>query len=352
MSKSLIRKRPDSPHWQAYFTVKIPNRSPIRVRRSTGFAEEEKAKAVAARWYNEILNGELWQQKPEITIDAASARYLLEVAEHLSSAETIEYHLSHFTRIFGKATLLSQLTDSMISNYVAQRRREKGRSGNLISPLTINRELKTLQSFVNTVKEKWEYSVANVNYKKHRLAEPDLRTRWLTTKEAKKLVDCSPEHLKGIILCALYTGMRRANITSLRWGNIDLENKEVHLKVKDLRPGGKNLTLPIVTEFYEYLTKHRPENAKDEDYVFTYLGKPVKDIKKSFKTALKEAKIKDFRFHDLRHTAATWMVNAGVPLDLVQEVLGHADIKTTRRYAHRKTSERRKAMLAALKMGK
>lgn len=63
-------------------------------------------------------------------------------------------------------------------------------------------------------------------------------------------------------------------------------------------------------------------------------GKPYTDIKNSFHTALKKAEIKDFRFHDIRHTVATRLIEAGVPLPVVQEILGHARIQTTMRYNH------------------
>ena len=87
-------------------------------------------------------------------------------------------------------------------------------------------------------------------------------------------------------------------------------------------------------------------DRKDSVYVFisTRTGKPLCDVRKPFFEACDKAKIKGLRFHDLRHTAATWMVMAGVDLVTVSEVLGHSDIKMTLRYAHPTPENRRRAV--------
>ena len=81
--------------------------------------------------------------------------------------------------------------------------------------------------------------------------------------------------------------------------------------------------------------------------VFTRRGKRLRSIKKAFAGALERAGIERFRFHDLRHTAGSWLVQNGAPLDLVQEILGHATIATTKRYAHHADHAARDAMQRA-----
>ena len=79
-------------------------------------------------------------------------------------------------------------------------------------------------------------------------------------------------------------------------------------------------------------------------YVFTYEGEPVKEVKKSFKTALRDAEIQDFRFHDLRHTFASQVIMRGGTLKDVQELLGHKTMTMTLRYAHLTQEHKRKAV--------
>ena len=175
----------------------------------------------------------------------------------------------------------------------------------------------------------------------------NIKERFLTKQEEEKLLEnCTGTfaYLKPIIKCALLTGMRRGEILELRWSlNVDLKNRYINLlKTKN----NKIRNIPICNELMEILTELK-QNAIS-DYVFT---NPVtetgyKYLSKAFRSVCKKAEIKNLTFHGLRHTSATRMVAAGVDLVVVKEILGHADLKTTQRYAHPVPERKLKAIEA------
>ena len=158
------------------------------------------------------------------------------------------------------------------------------------------------------------------------------KIRYLTKSEEEKLFNAIDElypHIKPIIICALQTGMRKSEIFNLQWANINYDYNYIELLETK---SGKARKIPISDKLNKVFSKQ----SKNYNYVFTNLdtGLPYKDIHKSFNAVLKKANIKNFRFHDLRHTVATRLVEQGVPLPVVQEILGHSKIETTMRYAH------------------
>lgn len=302
--------------------------------------------------------------KPQMTVDEATGKFLMEHAQYLKTSQKLIGHCGKFLDFFGKSTLLSTINNREVAAYVAKRRallddKEK----RVVTDSTINRELATLRKLVNLAGKKWEVEVGGITFRDHMMREPEARTRWITREEAERLIACADTHLKAPLRFALLTGVRSSNVRCLKWGDVSLEKREIEFRIKSNIPGGKLLTLPITDELLEVLESTRPRmaykhgkrvldkdnqpvifNPQAEDYVFTYHGEMIVKFRRSFQTACKNAGIKDFRFHDLRHTAASWMVQAGVPIDLVQEILGHTQIGTTKKYAHRHQQERMAAM--------
>ena len=137
-----------------------------------------------------------------------------------------------------------------------------------------------------------------------------------------------PAYLKPIIATAIYTGLRKGEILNLKWKDVDLErgiiyvreNKQNHHQVKMVNDDLIDLfmKLPVKGEYLFH----------DEE------GNPLRDVKRSFQTALRRAGIEDFRFHDLRHTFASRLAMAGKDLYLIQRLLGHREPRMVQRYAH------------------
>lgn len=200
-------------------------------------------------------------------------------------------------------------------------------------PATVNRLLATLKHMFTKAVE-WEMVEEEALKKVRRvklLPENNRRLRYLSKEECQALINsCSP-HLKPIIVTALNTGMRREEILSLEWEkHIDLRHGFILL---DITKNGERREIPInqtVREALQGLIR-----GINSPYVFIdEKGARYKDVKKSFHSACRRAGIKDFTFHDLRHTFASHLVMAGIDITTIKELLGHKTLTMTLRYAH------------------
>ena len=162
------------------------------------------------------------------------------------------------------------------------------------------------------------------------LKEPPGRVRFLSGGEVDELLNACPHYLKSIVIIALNTGMRRSEILTLKWSDIDFKRKTITLmktKNNEIRE------IPINNVLYKELRKI-PLHIRS-NYVFcNRRGEPFQKVQKGFQSALKRAGIEDFRFHDLRHTFASYLVMSGVYIRTVQQYLGHKKIEMTMRYSH------------------
>lgn len=207
-----------------------------------------------------------------------------------------------------------------------------------VKPATVNRYIACLKHMLNKAYEWnkadniWVKEDVLISIKRVKpLEENNQRKRYLSSQEEihALLEACSP-HLKPIVITALNTGMRMGEILGLKWEQIDLRNGLIFLtKTKNGKPRG----VPINATLREVF-KSIPHSLESE-YVFTDRnGRPYKSVNNSFPTACRRAGIRDFHFHDLRHTFASYLVMARVDLRSVQELLGHKDLRMTVRYSH------------------
>jgi integrase len=160
------------------------------------------------------------------------------------------------------------------------------------------------------------------------LTEDNARLRYLTREEADRLISNCADYIKPIVIIALNTGMRKAEIMGLKWIQVDLVNRVILLDQASTK-NKKRREIPLNNTVLATL-KGLIRNTEN-DRVFWNVPK---FWRKAFHGALRRSKIQDFKFHDLRHTFASWLVQAGVPLKTVQEILGHATLNMTMRYAH------------------
>uniref|UniRef100_UPI004047C2DE tyrosine-type recombinase/integrase n=1 Tax=Pseudomonas sp. TMP25 TaxID=3136561 RepID=UPI004047C2DE len=141
------------------------------------------------------------------------------------------------------------------------------------------------------------------------------------------------DHLKPLTLLSLNTGMRQGEVFNLNWRDVDLTNKVLTVE-GDTSKSGQTRHIPLNKEALAVLTNWRNAGER-QGYVFPgQSGGRLDNVKKSWAGVLTMAKITAFRWHDLRHTFASKLVMAGVPLNTVRDLLGHSDIKMTLRYAH------------------
>lgn len=221
-----------------------------------------------------------------------------------------------------KDKYIYEITPQMIERYKAKRLET-------VSPASVNRELATLKNMF-TMAIKWGYVKTNPAKEVKLLKEPPGRLRYLKPEEVKALFPSCSDHIRPIIVTALNTGMRKGELQKLKWADVDFKNRKitvVEAKNNESRVVPINKTLH--KELFSLSKKSKGE------YVFSdENGLPYGDIKKSFLKALNQAKIEDFRFHDLRHTFGSYLVMQGVNLKTVQQIMGHKDIRMTMRYAH------------------
>ena len=139
------------------------------------------------------------------------------------------------------------------------------------------------------------------------LPEPKRRIRWLTREEAERLIGALPEHLAAMARFSLETGLRRANVTGLLWSQVDLTRRTAWVHA-DQAKARKAIAVPLSATAVIVIRK---QIGKHSTHVFSYRGKPVRQVNtKAWRQALKRVSIEDFRWHDLRHTWASWHVQA------------------------------------------
>jgi integrase len=223
---------------------------------------------------------------------------------------------------FFKGKYLFEITSEMIEKYKAARLEK-------VTPASVNRELACLKHMYTKAIE-WGYIKSNPGKGVKRLKEPPGRLRYLKLEEVEALLKVCSDHIRPIVVTALNTGMRKSEILNLRWQDVDLKNRKITVvNAKN----NESRVVPINQTLYRGL-QDLCQRVKGE-YVFSDRNdRPFKDIKKGFSSALKKIGIKDFRFHDLRHTFGSHLVMQGVDLRTVQQVMGHKDIKMTMRYSH------------------
>jgi integrase len=249
--------------------------------------------------------------------------------------------LKPMIELFGKKRL-TQISSFEIEKYKADRRKVVT-NGRPRAISTVNKELKLLSKIFKMAK------VKNPCDDVKKLKGEVKRTRYLSPEEEERLMAVIKErrsHLWSIIILGLQTGMRRGEILQLRTDQIDFARNLMHIiQIKT----GKTLDLPMNATTREQLMELVAEaKANGHVYLFTNpkTGTHYNSVKKAFRSAVKEAGIEDFRFHDLRHTFGTRAVDSGAPLTGVRDALGHASLETTNRYAHGTEDGKRRAVEA------
>ena len=323
-------RRKDSAVWWASYA----DSNGQRVRRSTGTSNQKEAKSLEAKWKVEAYQESHWGEQPVRTFSELMVPYLKATGTIKRCPERDLYIVGHLREVFDGADL-RMVGSKDVRTYVAYRQKAG------IGPATINRELGLLSAAINWARRELDWDLPNP-VQGRRLRPPEGRIRWITRPEAAALLEaaqCEPKapHLVDFIRLALHTGMRRGEILGLEWRRVDLSENLVYLEGCHQK-NGKLGSVPLNREARaallsraQFRAKHCPASV----WVFAHKGGGrLQSVKRGFSTACHRAGIEDFHIHDLRHTCAAWLVQAGVPMREVAELLRHSDIRTTMRYAH------------------
>lgn len=235
-------------------------------------------------------------------------------------------HLGHYFLIDVTPSRIAECRDKLLEGTTYR--------GTKRSPATVNRYLATLSDCLTFGVKECQWLDANPISAIRKCQEPPGRVRYLSDDERVALVaacrESSSPILLPVVMIALTTGARHGEIMGLTWGDVDLQRGLVIYR--DTK-NGTTRSAPLVGETKELIAKLAPESRDGGALVFGAHGKPA-SIREPFETALERAGIEDFRFHDLRHTAASYLAMSGATLAEIASVLGHKTLAMVKRYAH------------------
>ena len=253
---------------------------------------------------------------------------LLEAVKALSTykdrVDSVQQQLIPF---FGKKSL-SEITPTDVERFREQRALLHGKKTPAVA--TINADHATLKHMFSIAERRG--LVLSNPAKRVPLPDPgNERDRVLNPDEWNRLYRVSPDHLKPILLIAFQLGMRWGEIMSLTWDCVDLQRGFLRVLGTKCKTG-EGRTIPLTPEIRDMLIELAKIRHLSTNHVFLYEGQPIQRVKRSFMTACRNAGIKDLRFHDLRHCAATNLRRAGVDTVTAMKIVGHKSEKMHRRY--------------------
>ncbi|MCX5815318.1 MAG: site-specific integrase [Proteobacteria bacterium] len=277
-------------------------------------AQKIYAKAITEMTENRYFDG---AEAKRMTFDQLIEKYM-KSHEHMRDRTSLKALNAFFS---GRNVL--EINSRFVSDYRDQRK-QAGRK-----PATIYQELSFLRRVFNVAIREWELLKDNpVSKLSFSVGNKNARTRWLTLAEEQTLLECAtnPYYLRALLILALHTGMRRGEILNIRWEDVDFERKLI--TVMESKNGDKR-GIPMSNLVFQTLKSYRERGIKGKVFNIS-----VRSIREAYDKAILKAGINDFHFHDLRHTFATRLVQNGVDLYKIKEILGHKTINMTLRYAH------------------
>ncbi|MXS76859.1 site-specific integrase [Nitrosomonas sp. JL21] len=223
---------------------------------------------------------------------------------------------------FFRGKYLDELTRDLIAKIGELKRQQS-------TPATANRLLALIRAILRRSALDWEWIDKPPVIKLYR--EAKRRVRYLSATQASMLIQELPQHLADMVTFSLATGLRRSNVTKLEWSQVDMQRNVAWIH-GDQAKAGKPIHVTLNATAIAVLTRQIGKHPRS---VFSYKGKPITQVNtKAWYKALKRAGIKDFRWHDLRHTWASWLTQNGVPLNVIQEMGAWESAEMVRRYAH------------------
>lgn len=282
----------------------------IRFHKSTGTGNRQRAQLIDQR-FKEELN----LQRHHITSPVPGMRFSELVARFLVDGSPRPYHLDRLKLLlpFFGDTPIGGIHKALVREYRARRHSERN-----VRESTVNRDIEALRHMLYWAVD--EGLLLTNPLARTRLEEERRTPRVIVSiEEEDKLLQAAPLHLRSIIKAALDTGMRRGELLSQRWEHVDFSRRLLsvtHAKT----PGGEAREIPLTGRvFYDLRFRRKPQGL-----VFTFNKEPVKRIKTAWKATLRRAGLRSIRFHDLRHTFNTRLLEAGVMQEIRKALMGHS----------------------------
>lgn len=313
-----LYKRPNSPFWWIRLPAIKGELKPFRISAETSIkkqAQQLHDKLKAERWEVDHLDAKLKR-----TWDEAAERFLQETTHKRTQSWDISMLKWFQPHLGGKE--LKDINKALIDQVRAVR--AKG-----VTAGTTNRYMALVRAILRKACFDWEWidRVPKVG----QLRDKGGRIRSLTHDEFTKLLAQLPGHLRDMAVFSVATGLRQSNVTRLQWKQVSIERRHLWISA-DQHKNGKAHSVPLNEAALQVLEKRKGDH---KTHVFTYEGNPIVQVNtKAWRNALVRAGIEDFRWHDLRHTFATWHREAGTPTHELQRLGGWKTLEMVERYAH------------------
>lgn len=312
-----LYRRQDSPYWWIDCVLADGR----RVCRSTRLRGRKDAEELLIRLKAQAYEAARTGVQVDRTWKEAVLRYLVETADK-ATLERDRQHLRALDPYLG-GKRLSEVTMDALWPFIHQRRDVDG-----VANSTINRALEIVRRILHLARDEWGW--LNRFPRIRMLREPKRRIRFLTREEADRLIAELPDHLVAVVRFALATGCRMSEILGLEWRRVDFDRR-----VAWLDPGttknGEGRGIPLNREATLTLRSVADDHKR---WCFVYKDKPMTAVGAAWDRARERAGLRDFRFHDLRHTWASWHVMNGTSLQELMELGGWKSYEMVLRYAH------------------
>lgn len=285
----------------------------VRIRESLKTTDPRQAQQLYDMRRAELWSGRMTKAKPKKTFEQACERWVLERG-HKKSIGDDKDKIAYLTPRIGKIQL-SELDRDTIESALPSS----------VKPATRNRYRALIRSILIACEREWDWLERAPAFRTEQ--EPSRRVAFLSREQAERLIAEVPVKYRMPVRFALLTGLRRANVFGLTWENVDL-GRGIVIVHGDEAKAGQRIVVPLNTSARQLL-EMLPEPRE---------GRVWGDIDRvwanTWEAACKRAGVPGFRFHDLRHTWASWHAMAGTPISVLQELGGWHSPQMVQRYAH------------------
>ncbi len=309
-----LYRQPKSPYWWVRFSI-----GGVKTRRSSGTTDKASAEEFETKLRHALWRVSKLGEKPRYTWAEAVKRWEGEAQgrDRKRDRERLEWFAQYLDGL-----PLAEINREIIEKLRALRASES-------SPSTANRYLALLRMLLRKAEREWDLIDKAPTVPMYRLERGE--PRFLTRKQFAALLRHLPRHLKSMSEFSVETGARMRNVTHLQWEQVDLRRRVMVVPASSAK-AGSTLSIPLSSRALSILRTLRPVQSGP---VFLFRGCEVDDANgAAFKLAARTAGVPWLRWHDLRHTWASWHIQTGTPLHVLQELGGWKSYEMVRRYAH------------------
>lgn len=282
----------------------------VRHAQSTGTGNLRQATLIEQRFKDELnlKRHHIVQLNPDMTFGELAARFVAE-------GERRAWHIDRLKQLlpYWAETPIGRIHKSMAADYRRRRHAEK-----TITDTTVNRDLEALRHILFWALDEG-FLAANPLNRLRLVPERRKPRSVVSTEEEHKLLAAAASHLRELIIASLHTGMRRGELLNQRWEHLDFKRKLLFV-TRSKTAGGEGREIPLTERLHSLLLSRR----QPEGLVFTFQNRSITTIKTAWKAAIRRAGIRYYRFHDLRHTFNTRLMEAGVIQDVRRALMGHS----------------------------